>query len=59
VGLVYLTLSALSTSGHDSISFFLGLAVLARLFPTRMPTHGMTRATRALRARPALETQPT
>jgi hypothetical protein len=35
--LVYLILSSLSTSGHESISFFLGLVVLMRLFPARGP----------------------
>lgn len=31
--LVYLLVSSLSTSGHESISLFFGLAVLLRLFP--------------------------
>jgi hypothetical protein len=35
--LVYLGLSAMSTSGHESISFFLGLTILLRCFPKRFP----------------------
>jgi hypothetical protein len=33
--LIYLLLSSLSTAGHDSIWFFLGLAVLCHCFPRR------------------------
>jgi hypothetical protein len=42
--LVYLFLSALSTSGHESISLFLGLAVLLRLFPSTTVTREFTDA---------------
>ena len=59
VGLVYLTLSALATSGHDSISFFLGLAVLVRLFPKLAPGRGVVHGKRDLRAQPDREAQPT
>lgn len=46
--LTYLLLSSLATSGHESISLFLGLAVLLRLYPRAQPVVAQGRGRRAL-----------